>query len=72
MIFPLESRMGGPYTWGMTNWRDEVNDEGFPVPNEDRNGEFFIRHHDAWTITYQCQLIPGLGWCWRQIDRNPR
>ena len=55
----------------MTDWRDETNAEGFPVPNEEREGEFFVRYVPGWAVVYQCEFIDGLGWCWRQVDRTP-
>lgn len=46
------------------NWRNERDDEGFPLCNEDRDGDLFTDDND---VTYVCRLIPGLGWSWTNI-----
>ena len=43
------------------DWRGNVDDELFPVCNEDRVG---MLHTDEYGITYVCILIPGLGYSW--------
>jgi hypothetical protein len=52
----------------MTNWRDEHDDEGFPVCNEDREGEAYI---DEYGAAYVCQFVPGLGWVWAPYTVTP-
>jgi hypothetical protein len=47
------------------DWRDERDDEGFPVANEDRNGDLFTDDHG---VTYVCTFIAGLGWSWKNIN----
>lgn len=47
-----------------TNWRDERDDEGFPVANEDRADVLFTDEYD---VTYVCTFIDGLGWCWEKV-----
>ena len=56
---------GGGYTFGMandTNWRNERDDELFPICNEDRAGETYT---DEYGQTYTCTLVDGLGWAWK-------
>lgn len=52
-----------------TNWRDERDDEGFPVCNEDRAGQTFTDEHG---VTYTCRLIEGLGWVWKNETAPPQ
>jgi len=46
------------------NWREERDEDGFPVANEDRDGHLFT---DEFGITYHCTFIVGLGWCWQKL-----
>ena len=56
------------YSYGMaTDWRDERDDEGFPVANEDRDGDLF--RDDEYGVLYVCKFIDGLGWCWVSFER---
>ena len=51
------------------NWREALDDELFPVCNEDRNGDL---HTDEYDQTYVCTFIEGLGWSWKNITpREP-
>jgi hypothetical protein len=53
----------------VTDWRDDRDEHGFPVANEDRDGEFFL---DDSGILWQCRLVQGLGWVWVSIPRGER
>lgn len=57
---------------GSDDWRDDVDEDGFPVANEDRNGDLWT--HPSWVnartgepLVYVCRFIEGLGWCWYQL-----
>lgn len=47
------------------DWRDELDDELFPICNEDRRGK---KHRDEYNQVYVCTFIEGLGWCWKPVD----
>lgn len=48
------------------DWRDERDDEGFPIANEDRDGDLFT---DEYGVTYYCTFVEGLGWSWHHLGR---
>lgn len=48
------------------DWRDDKDQDGFPVPNEDRDGDLFT--DPEYGVTYYCTFVEGLGWCWRTLD----
>ena len=50
-----------------TGWREQRDDEGFPVCNEDRDGDLYT---DEFEVTYVCTLVDGLGWAWRTVGRS--
>lgn len=51
-----------------SDWREERDDELFPICNEDRDGGL---HTDEYGQTYTCTFINGLGWSWQNIkDTN--
>lgn len=59
------------YTLGMANdkdWRDELDDELFPVCNEERE---FDLHTDEYDVTWACRFIKGLGWGWVPMEYMP-
>lgn len=45
----------------MPDWRDERDEFGFPLANEDREGEFYL---DEFDIVWQCRFVAGMGWAW--------
>ncbi len=47
----------------------DVDDELFPVCDADRFG---TTHTDEYGVTYICDLVDGLGYCWVQLGRTPR
>jgi|NGEPerStandDraft_6_1074524.scaffolds.fasta_scaffold419317_1 hypothetical protein len=51
----------------------DVDDELFPACAADRLGSL---HTDEYGVTYICDLVDGLGWCWVQhgktFRRDPR
>ena len=49
-----------------TDWRESRDDEGFPVCNEDRDGDLY---RDEFDVTYVCEFIDGLGWAWRALGK---
>ena len=51
-----------------SNWRTERDSDGFPICNEDRNGQTFT---DEYEVTYTCTLIEGLGWVCKNNDAPP-
>lgn len=52
----------------MTDWRGERDNEGFPVCNEDRDGDLFT---DAeYGVVYVCQFVEGLGWSWVTLGKT--
>jgi hypothetical protein len=48
------------------DWRTGTDDEGFPVCNEDREGDLYT---DEYGVTYACTLVDGLGWSWKHLGR---
>lgn len=52
---------------GHSNWRNDHDDDGFPTPNEDRNGDLYT---DEYGVTYYCTFIEGLGWLWKTFARS--
>lgn len=49
------------------DWRNESDDEMFPVCNEDREHDLYT---DEYGVTYACELIEGLGWGWKAVWRK--
>lgn len=50
---------------GTEDWREHRDSDGFPTPNEDRDGDLFTDDHG---VTYYCTFVDGLGWCWRTLN----
>ncbi|WP_372733630.1 hypothetical protein [Nocardioides sp.] len=48
-----------------TDWRNEKDDEGFPVANEDRDGDIFW--DQEYDVYYYCCFEEGYGWVWKHL-----
>ena len=46
------------------NWRENLDEDGFPVPNEDRDGDLFTTPEGG---VFYCTFVEGLGWCWKTL-----
>jgi len=53
----------------MTDWRNERDDEGFPVCNEEREFDLYT---DEFDVTYACRFVKGLGWSWVPLGYMPK
>jgi hypothetical protein len=45
----------------------DVDDELFPACNAERAGSTYT---DEYAVTYICDLVDGLGYCWVQFGRT--
>jgi hypothetical protein len=48
-------------------WREERDEDGFPIPNEDRDGALYL--DPEYLVVYYCTFVEGLGWCWKTLGR---